>query len=609
MISDIHLLDAATIDKIAAGEVIERPASVVKELVENAIDAGAAVIRVEIVDGGTQLIRVTDDGSGIHADSVKMAFLRHATSKINHADDLMQLHSLGFRGEALASIAAVSKVEMTTRTASSQYGIHYRIEGGEEKVIEKTGSPVGTSIAVRNLFYNVPVRRKFLKTPVSEAVRVQETVVSQAMSHPEISFTFMTNGQTKITTSGNGDTLECASRIYGIEFGREMLPVSGKAPGLELSGYIGAPSLSRGNRKFETIFINQRTVSSDTVQKALEEAYRGYTMQHRFPVCILYLHISPDAVDINIHPTKSRVRLADKTAVYQLVHTSCLETLKSGGRVPQVSMPEGKRPVSYQADASRQDKLDYFMNQMKERVQAYHHLAYEPDPGKHETKTHVSEQIKASQKQANEQITLFQNETQLDQTTKRYQIIGQLFDTYWLVESDETLYIIDQHAAHEKVLFEQIMQGLKNKQFTSQMVSPPIVISVTAREEQVLNERMKEFERIGYQIEPFGEQSWAVTGVPANLYSIAEEKLLREMLDDLSEELPRSNAPEAVLEKIASMSCKAAIKGNTVMNEQQMDSLLKKLFALDNPYHCPHGRPTMIAFSHAELDKKFKRIV
>ena len=605
--SAIHLLDAATIDKIAAGEVVERPASVVKELVENAIDAGASVIRIEITDGGTQLIRVTDNGSGIDHEDIPTAFLRHATSKIENADDLMRLHSLGFRGEALASIAAVSKTEMISKRADCDYAVCYRIEGGEEISCEKTGAPNGTSVTVRQLFYNVPVRRRFLKTPVSEAVRVHEIVMNQAMSHPDISFSFVTNGQVKLHTSGSGDVLETATRVYGMEFGREMLPVSAGTEGLSVSGYIGSPALSRGNRKFETFFVNGRSVTSETAQKALEEAYRGYTMQHRFPVCVLYLQIAPDAVDMNIHPTKSRVRLADRVSVYQMVYTACLQTLKTGGRVPTLTMEEPAENIEKKKEQKENDKLDYFMNQMRERVMAYHHeevsvIKTKPD-------TEVVETIKREQKASDGQISLFQHEARVDQTHRRYQLIGQLFDTYWLVESDETLYIVDQHAAHEKVLYEQTMNSLKNKEYTMQMVSPPIIMNVSEREEQVLKERLTDLERIGYEIEPFGDRSWAVTGVPGNMFSIAQEKLLRELIDDLSEDLPAKAAPDVILEYIASASCKAAIKGNTAMNAEQMNQLLVKLFALDNPFHCPHGRPTMIAMTHRDLDKKFKRIV
>ena len=316
----IHLLDPATIDKIAAGEVVERPASVVKELVENSIDARASVIRVEIADGGIAMIRVTDNGTGIEPDSVPMAFLRHATSKIDEADDLLRVTSLGFRGEALASIAAVSRVELISKTAESSYAVRYRIEGGQENGCEKTGAPDGTSITIRQLFYNVPVRRKFLKTPVSEAIRVHETVSELALSHPDISFTFVTNGQTKLTTSGNGDILESVIRVFGTSFGREMLELKAGSGSMVLHGYVGAPSLSRGNRGFETFYINGRHVESKTMSKALEEAYRGYTMQHRFPVCVLYLNLPPDLVDMNIHPAKSRVRLADRQAVYDLVY-------------------------------------------------------------------------------------------------------------------------------------------------------------------------------------------------------------------------------------------------------------------------------------------------
>ena len=605
--SAIHLLDAATIDKIAAGEVVERPASVVKELVENAIDAGATVIQIEITDGGTELIRVTDNGSGIDPDDIPTAFLRHATSKIENADDLMRLHSLGFRGEALASIAAVSKTEMVSKKADCDYAVSYRIDGGVETASEKTGAPNGTSVTVRQLFYNVPVRRRFLKTPVSEAVRVHETVMNQAMSHPDISFSFVTNGQVKLHTSGSGDVLETATRVYGMEFGREMLPVSAKSKGLSVSGYIGSPALSRGNRKFETFFVNGRSVSSDTAQKALEEAYRGYTMQHRFPVCVLYLQIAPDAVDMNIHPAKSRVRLADRISVYQLVYNACLQTLKTGGRVPEVTMEEPAENVEKNTERKENDKLNYFMNQMRERVMAYHHeeapaMTVRPD-------TEAVERIKREQRESDGQISLFQHDARIDQSRRRYHLIGQLFDTYWLVESDETLYIVDQHAAHEKVLYEQTMASLRNKEYTTQMVSPSIIMNVTEREEQVLKERLTDLERIGYEIEPFGDHSWAVTGVPANMFSIAQETLLRELIDDLSEDLRAKAAPDIILEYIASASCKAAIKGNTAMNAEQMNELLVRLFALDNPFHCPHGRPTMIAMTHRDLDKKFKRIV
>ncbi len=605
--SAIHLLDAATIDKIAAGEVVERPASVVKELVENAIDAGASVIQIEITDGGIQLIRVTDNGSGIDHDDIPTAFLRHATSKIENADDLMRLHSLGFRGEALASIAAVSKTEMISKTADCDYAVCYRIDGGVEVSCEKTGAPNGTSVTVRQLFYNVPVRRRFLKTPVSEAVRVHEIVMNQAMSHPEISFSFVTNGQVKIHTSGSGDVLETATRVYGIEFGREMLPVSAETEGLTISGYIGSPALSRGNRKFETFFVNGRSVSSETAQKALEEAYRGYTMQHRFPVCVLYLQIAPDAVDMNIHPTKSRVRLADRISVYQMVYSACLQTLKTGGRVPTLTVEEPAEQNEKRIEQKENDKLDYFMNQMRERVMAYHHE--EVPKAKAKPDTEVVKKIIKEQREADGQISLFQHNARVDQTNRRYHLIGQLFDTYWLVESDETLYIVDQHAAHEKVLYEQTMESLRNKEYTTQMVSPPIIMNVSEREEQVLKDRLSDLERIGYEIEPFGDHSWAVTGVPGNMFSIAQETLLRELIDDLSEDLPAKAAPDVILEYIASASCKAAIKGNTVMNADQMNGLLVKLFALDNPFHCPHGRPTMIAMTHRDLDKKFKRIV
>lgn len=603
----IHVLDASTIDKIAAGEVIERPASIVKELVENAIDAGADRITVDITEGGIRQIRVTDNGSGIAAESVPLAFLRHATSKIEQADDLLAVDTLGFRGEALASIAAVSKVEMITKTKDEDTGTKIEIEGGKQISLQPVGAPEGTSVTVRQLFYNVPVRRKFLKTAMTEAVHVHEVMEQLALSHPSIAFVFVTNGQEKLVTGGSGDTHETLMRIFGPSIGRHMLPVHAEKGSMTLEGLTGAPAVSRGNRAQEVFFVNQRIVRSPALTKALEEAYKGYTMQHRFPICALYLSVAPDEVDINIHPTKSEVRFTKPQEVSELVREAVAEVLAGGGLVEQVSAPRPAQPRSVApapakqppADAPEEEKLDYFMDQMRARVQAYHEQA---------TPAAQAIEARAAEENAGEQLTIFKEETQQN-ATHSYRLLGQLFGTYWLVESDQTLYIVDQHAAHEKILFEQTMEALRQREILSQRVSPPIVVHLTPRQEELLSAYRDHFVQLGYDIEDFGERTVALSAVPSNLFSLSGERLFTEILDQAREEIDSRMAPEIIREKIASLSCKAAVKGNTTMDARQMDTLLKRLFELDNPYHCPHGRPTMIAMTRAELDKKFKRIV
>ena len=614
---DIHVLDAATIDQIAAGEVVERPSSVVKELVENSIDAGATIINVQIMDGGTSLIRVADNGEGIARDSVPVAFLRHSTSKIEDADDLTRISSLGFRGEALASIAAVSKVEMTTKRSEAEAAVLYRIEGGREKSITETGASDGTSICIRHLFYNVPVRRKFLKTPMSEAVHIYDTITHLALSHPSVAMTLVSNGQEKLRTTGNGNLTEMITRIYGAQIAREMLPVDTERDGVHVRGMIGSPAVSRGTRAFETFFINNRYIRSNILTKALEEAYRGYTMQHRFPICVLYIEIDPAEIDINIHPTKSEVRFQTPAAVSAVISDICSQTLKTRGLVPQVAppTPEPVREIS-KPKPSGDSKLDYYMNQMRDRVMAYHEAQKAAEPATVEHEDNIAEQtrditvpdLNEKQQTAGEQIALFSEEALKKEESHRYTIIGQLFGTYWLIESDQTLYIIDQHAAHEKVLFEQTMKRLKDREFTSQNVSPPIVLELTPGEELVLKENAEAFERIGYRIEPFGAGTYAVTSVPDNLFGVADQTLLKEMLTAMTE-MSANQTPDMILERVASLSCKAAVKGNTTMDRSQMDDLIRRLFELDNPYHCPHGRPTMIAMTRYEIDKKFKRIV
>ena len=705
--SNIHVLDQITIDKIAAGEVIERPASVVKELVENAIDAGSGSVTVEIKEGGISYMRIADNGCGIARDDVQNAFLRHSTSKIRAAEDLEHIASLGFRGEALSSIAAVSQVEMITKTKEQLLGTRYQIAGGKEEGLEDTGASDGTTFLIRQLFYNVPARRKFLKTPITEASHVGDLMTRLALSHPEISFQFINNGQSRLHTSGNGNLKDVIYHVYGREITANLIPLEYKNNGLSLSGYIGAPLISRGNRNFENYFINGRYVKSNIIYRAIEDAYKDFSMQHKFPFTVFHITIDGEHVDVNVHPTKMELRFNNQQEVYNTLYEAIDSALHGRELIPKVTLDEPKVPraevvpvtkekqnfrttgssVSFASTAGNMTKqaaqsemwagvqtpvkqkskippkeernLDYFMEQMKKRVTSYHQQnssaevksrsdIFKPErqadrireavsqykatardakkqefpkktdvtpeiPGTAKTtteKTTANEQgidIKANEKP--EQMDLFEDRF-LDKERKAdYTLIGQIFDAYWLVQFENSLYIIDQHAAHERVLYERTLREMKNREFTSQMISPPIILNLTMQEAELLRQYMDRFTRIGFEFEEFGQDSFAVRSVPDNLFSIAKKDLLLEMIDHLSDELNRNQPSDLIDEKIASMSCKAAVKGNMSLSAAEVDTLIGELLLLDNPYHCPHGRPTIISMTKRELEKKFKRIV
>ena len=651
----IQVLDQVTIDKIAAGEVIERPASVVKELVENAIDAGADSVTVEIQDGGISLIRVTDNGCGIPGSEVKSAFLRHSTSKIRSVEDLTGITSLGFRGEALSSIAAVSRTELITKTPESQLGTRYVIEGGKEHLLEETGASNGTTFLVRQLFYNVPARRKFLKTPMTEAGHVQDLLVRLSLSHPEVGFLFLNNGQEKLRTSGNGKLKDVIYNVYGRDVAANLLEITYEKNGLGISGYLGKPVITRGNRNFENFFVNGRYVKSSMISKSLEDAYRDFAMQHKFPFAVLHFHVNGDEIDINVHPTKMELRFQKQQEVYNTVfegvHRTLLEPeLIQRAEVPEPRLPEnpapgaGKSPFllrpkaepdalkesapayapeSRRAQEEKADSSpgapqnrdeDYFIRKMKERVTAYHQRSSSAEvpaeggllrPKEQEEK--IREQIKSAEKPA--QLDLFEENFLKREVRAEYRLIGQVFETYWLIEYQDSLYIIDQHAAHERVLYEKTLREMKTREFTSQYLSPPVILSLSMQEAKMLNENMDRFSRIGFEIEPFGGEEFAVRAVPDNLFGIAKKELLMEMIDGLSDGLSTSMTPELIDEKVASMSCKAAVKGNSRLSAREMDALIGELLTLENPYHCPHGRPTIISMTRRELEKKFKRIV
>lgn len=639
---NITLLDQATIDKIAAGEVVERPSSVVKELVENAIDAGSTAITVEIKDGGISFIRISDNGCGIDQSDIKTAFLRHSTSKIRSVEDLLTISSLGFRGEALSSISAVSMVELLTKTKDSICGIRYVIEGGREKSMEEAASPDGTTFFVRNLFYNTPARKKFLKSSMTEAGYIHELMIRLALSHPEISFKFINNGQTKLHSSGNHSLKDVIYQVYGRDISSNLVEIDAQENDVRITGYIGKPSVFRGNRNFETYFVNGRYIKSNIIAKGIEDAYKGYLMQHQYPFCVLQFEMDGSDLDVNVHPTKMELRFSNQQALYDFVFRTVREGLDRKEYIPQVTVDEPKKPAVTPVQklvekpvTPQERNLDYFLEQMRERVKADYasrekkenkspyQKKFEEKPIKPVAEKAVENPVKTQVVQEEraaygtktpvtvsepQQMELFDKKLLAEESIKEHKIIGQLFDTYWLVEFDEKLFIIDQHAAHEKVLYERTLEGLKNKEHTSQMLNPPLVISLSMQEEALLKKYMQQFTDLGYEIEHFGGMDYQICAVPGNLYNINKKELFIEILDNLSELSGRNN-PDLILEKIASMSCKAAVKGNMKLSRMEMESLIKELLTLDNPYQCPHGRPTIISMSKYEIEKKFKRIV
>ena len=746
----IEVLDEQTIDKIAAGEVVERPSSVVKELVENAIDAKASAVTVEIKDGGTSLIRITDNGCGIDAAQIPIAFYRHSTSKIRKVEDLVTISSLGFRGEALSSIAAVAQVELITKTPEQFTGSRYLIEGGKEISLEEIGAPNGTTFLVKNLFYNTPVRRKFLKSNQTEAGYVNDLMERMALSHPDVSFKFINNGQIRLHTSGNGQLKDIIYHIYGRDIAANLLEVQADYPGFSVEGYIGKPIIARGNRNFESYFINGRYIKSSLIAKSLEDGYRGFMMQHKYPFTVLTISLDGTLVDVNVHPNKMEMRFSNGEEMYHQLVALISERLRESELIPKVAVKEERKeekrpvqaagavpepfetkrlerlraaiakdspyerkypererkiPVSVNAQNNQDQAEDLTeangaktaetvgaettangnlsetvwaettangnlpetekntaaniagkddtvtieqkvsvtgMGEMQQAAVAIENLqqkdtltaetgtmesgngaadAEKTEPAVHETETQdsVMEQAVqqtlydlAEQREHSDSVREDSVREELKLLSKearpQHRIIGQLFDTYWLVEFQDQFYMIDQHAAHEKVLFEQTMKAYHSKEFTSQMVSPPIILSLTMQEEILLKKFLPEFMKLGYEISPFGGKEYAVTAVPGNLYGLNGQSLLLELMDSLSS-MSVKDTPELVVEKIASMSCKAAVKGNQKLSRPEIEHLIDELLTLENPYFCPHGRPVIVAMSKYEIEKKFKRIV
>lgn len=603
----IILLDENTINKIAAGEVVERPAAVVKELVENAIDAGSSAVTIEIKEGGTSFIRITDNGCGILKEEIRLAFERHSTSKIRSAEDLFHISSLGFRGEALASIAAVAQVELVTKTKGSLTGNRFVIDGGQEKSLEEIGCPDGTTFLVRNLFFNTPARRKFLKSAMTEAGYVNDLVERLAISHPEVSFKFINNNQIKLQTSGNSNCKEIIYHVYGRDIAGQLLELNTEKNGLRLTGYIGKPIISRGNRNYMNYFINGRYIKSAIINKAIEEAYKPYSMTHRYPFTSIILELDPARIDVNVHPTKMEIRISNQEEVFQFVYDVISEALSRRELIPEVVIGTEKKekPTILKKETIKAPEPFELKRRQETASLPFPSIVREEEA----IPPVLPEVIKpAVLTEPPVQMDLFEERLLSREAVKEHRIIGQLFKTYWIIEYKDKMFLIDQHAAHEKVLFERTMAALKTKEMTSQLLNPPLIISLTMREETALKEHLTVLERLGFEIEHFGGKEYSVRAVPADLYGIAARELLLELIDSLVEEDGKKN-PELILEKAASMSCKAAVKGNQQLSEAEARALIDELMTLENPYHCPHGRPVIVSMTKQEIEKKFKRIV
>ncbi len=703
----INILSDETINQIAAGEVIERPLSVVKELLENAIDAGSTAVSVEIRDGGISMIRVTDNGGGIAEEDVRNAFVRHATSKIRDARDLLSIQTLGFRGEALASIASVARVELITKTPGALMAVHYQIEGGVEKDFAQIGAPDGTTFIVRDLFKNVPARRKFLKSPQAEAARIQDILEKEALAHPEVAFRYLQDGRQLLATLGNGSLLDVIYSIYGRDVTNQLITVNRAyqrstltgLPAVTVRGFIGKPVITRANRNFELYFVNERFVKNPMIMKAIEDGYRAFLMQHKFPFVVLMIDVNPEIVDVNVHPQKLEVRFSDGMLIYNSVLDAVQNALRqtelivntdldnaadgrgahaatstgSGSTVPKTPvMPHVEPFEKKRVEATREVFAEALRPQLHPDAAPKEDIYLQGQPrigssgssdGLHERRSEVSvastEIVNTSEGQqasigsqhstdvissaaessdtsvANdvkdatdapapsassetttpapapqkpEQETLFSERFLSEQARSAHRIIGQVFETYWLVEYDDKLYIIDQHAAHEKVNFERMMKRLREKKPASQYLNPPILLTLTADEARVLEEHMSYFEQLGYVISSLGDRDYSISAIPTDLPELSKKELLLEILDELTDEAGMTT-PDTIYDKIASMSCKAAVKGNNKLSLMEADALIGELLTLENPYACPHGRPTIISMSKTELEKKFKRIV
>ena len=650
----IFVLDNITIDKIAAGEVVERPASVVKELVENAMDSGASAITVEIKNGGIEFIRVTDNGKGIEKEDIPKAFLRHATSKIRQIEDLDTVLSMGFRGEALASIASVAKVELITKCHDELMGNRYVIEGGAQKELEEIGAPSGTTIIVRNLFYNTPARRKFLKSESAEGGHIADILEHLALCRPDIAFSFIMNGKTKFSTAGNNDLKEVIYRIFGRETAKEMIPVSYEKDGIKMEGYLGTPVNNRPNRNYENYFINKRFVKSDIIAKGIEEGYKAYLMQHKFPFCVLNFEMDTRNLDVNVHPAKMEVRFHNKQDFYDFLSGAVRETLQAKEMISDCVVTEPVKekfhfdssPQPFETNrrisedlpaqnfiAETSDKKDAIINAPKEEhaennigdtdtsdndffvakvldslSSGQENADIHKNVIKEKEHIFVEKDYVISQKPV--QLSLFEEEERVlsEKARKNFTLIGQIFESYWLLTYGENLYFIDQHAAHEKVNYEKLMKRYRDNAVVSQQINPPIIVSLSPKEGIWLKDNLTYFLNLGFELEAFGGNEYALRAIPLELYQNDPKDMFLSALNELVEAVP-DKAPDVITDRIATMACKASVKAGKTLSRAEMEELLDELLKLENPYHCPHGRPTLFSMSKYEIEKKFKRII
>lgn len=592
---NINILDSNTIDKIAAGEVVERPSAVVKELVENSIDANADAVTIEIKDGGISFIRITDNGEGIDRSQVKKAFMRHATSKIKSVEDLISVTSLGFRGEALSSISAVGKVEFLTKTKTDFIGTRYVVEGGRECVFEDAGIPDGTTIIVRDLFFNVPARKKFLKSPSSEGNNITELIEHMILSHPNISFKYIYNGNVKLQSSGKNDIKSCIYNVYGRDIANGLIEVKSIRDDISIHGFIGKPELARATRNFEIYFVNNRFIKSTLIDRALEEAYKDYLMLHKYPTVFLYFEIPSHLIDVNVHPTKREIRFFEGEALKCYIVDVIKNALINKELIKEIVEETHEKPSVKESEINKEP-----FETINHIIELSYNNYYSSEIEKEDESTDINDK--------NEQLTLFDDKFISEESIKKHRIIGQLFNTYWLIEFENKLFIVDQHAAHEKVNYERLIKKLRNNENCSQNIYPPIVVSLSNAEAQYVTKYNENFLNVGFTIEHFGGLDYTISTVPMELLSQNPADYFHEMLDELLEG-KNSKETETVNLKIATMACKASVKGNMHLSVFEADKLISELLTLDNPYNCPHGRPTIISFSKYEIEKMFKRIV
>ena len=592
---NINILDSNTIDKIAAGEVVERPSAVVKELVENSIDANADAVTIEIKDGGISFIRITDNGEGIDRSQVKKAFMRHATSKIKSVEDLISVTSLGFRGEALSSISAVGKVEFLTKTKTDFIGTRYVVEGGRECVFEDAGIPDGTTIIVRDLFFNVPARKKFLKSPSSEGNNITELIEHMILSHPNISFKYIYNGNVKLQSSGKNDIKSCIYNVYGRDIANGLIEVKSIRDDISIHGFIGKPELARATRNFEIYFVNNRFIKSMLIDRALEEAYKDYLMLHKYPTVFLYFEIPSHLIDVNVHPTKREIRFFEGEALKCYIVDVIKNALINKELIKEIVEEHHEKPSVKESEINKEP-----FETINHIIESSYNNYYSSEIEKEDESTDINDK--------NEQLTLFDDKFISEESIKKHRIIGQLFNTYWLIEFENKLFIVDQHAAHEKVNYERLIKKLRNNENCSQNIYPPIVVSLSNAEAQYVTKYNENFLNVGFTIEHFGGLDYTISTVPMELLSQNPADYFHEMLDELMEG-KNSKETETVNLKIATMACKASVKGNMHLSVFEADKLISELLTLDNPYNCPHGRPTIISFSKYEIEKMFKRIV